>query len=362
MKFFTLLAVSLIAASSLPISPPCRAGTIEDVDRAKARDALPSFNVLRVASAVVDTETVTINGIVFEVDTTSTAGITSGNTRVNLSGGSTAAAVGTLTSDNTNAAATETVTIGSVVYTFRASPSTTANEVKVGADADASLLNLIRAINLTGTPGTDYGSATVIHPQVSAAASVTSHAFLVTAKIPGAGANSFATTETSAHLSWGASTLASGVSPTATEFTAALTTAINALNSTSLPILARNVSANEVMVTARKYALYACTETLAGSNNAWASATFFGGAQEPTTLRSVAVIQRACSTVEAALQTMHFPLLFTPTAATVQVRTAAGVLVAYDGSVVITGNTVDVNATGSTDPAATDLVTVTASN
>lgn len=124
-------------------------------------------------------------------------------------------ATGTLTSNNTNVSNDVTVTIGSTVYTFKTTLGTTTGNVLIGADADASLLNLIRAINFSGTPGTDYvGSAA--NSQVSAATSVTSHAFAVTALTSGTGANSIATTETAAGaiLAWGASTLTGGTTAT----------------------------------------------------------------------------------------------------------------------------------------------------
>lgn len=119
------------------------------------------------------------------------------------------AATGTLTSDNTNVADGAAVVIGNKTYTFRTALTPTEGEVLIGADADGSLLNLINAINHTGTPGTDY-SAAAAHTQVSAAASVTSHAFLITALVVGVAANSYATTENSNHLSFGAATLTGG--------------------------------------------------------------------------------------------------------------------------------------------------------
>lgn len=120
------------------------------------------------------------------------------------------AATGTLTSNNTNVSAGATVTIGSKTYTFRAALTPIEGEVLIGADADASLLNLIRAINHSGTAGTDY-SATAAHPTVTAATSVTSHAFAVTAATAGTAGNAIATTETSVTLSFGAATLTGGV-------------------------------------------------------------------------------------------------------------------------------------------------------
>ena len=65
--------------------------------------------------------------------------------------------------------ADETITIGNKVYTLKAAPTTLANEVLIGATAAATAANLIAAINGTGTPGTQYGSLTTPHTQVSAA-------------------------------------------------------------------------------------------------------------------------------------------------------------------------------------------------
>lgn len=121
-------------------------------------------------------------------------------------------AVGTLTSDGTNVAATETVVVGSVTYTFRASVTTTANEVKVGADAATSLANLKHAINADGTTSV-YGSATVVNPTVAAGA-LTTTTLQLYAKTGGTGGNSLASTETSAHLSFGGTTLAGGAAAT----------------------------------------------------------------------------------------------------------------------------------------------------
>lgn len=122
-------------------------------------------------------------------------------------------AKGTLTSNNTNVSNNDTVTIGSKVYTFKTTLTPTEGQVLRGASADASLLNLIRAINHTGMPGTDY-SVAVANTQVTADAAVVAHAFSVTAINPGTAANSIATTDTATTLSWGAVTLTGGFSYT----------------------------------------------------------------------------------------------------------------------------------------------------
>lgn len=127
-------------------------------------------------------------------------------------------AVATLTSTGVNVSADDTVTIGAVTYTFKASVTTTANEVKIGADAAESLANLKKAINLTGTGGTEYGSATVIHPTVRAS-TLTATTLLLVAKTAGTGGNALASTEAAATLSFGAGTFAGGAAATgATDF------------------------------------------------------------------------------------------------------------------------------------------------
>lgn len=73
---------------------------------------------------------------------------------------------GVLTVDATPTA-TNTVTIGTTVYTFETSPSS-AYDVDIGADAEGSIDNLVAAINLSGTAGTEYASGTAIHPDVEA--------------------------------------------------------------------------------------------------------------------------------------------------------------------------------------------------
>lgn len=121
----------------------------------------------------------------------------------------------TLTSDATAPSDGDTVTIGGYTYTFKTAltSSTAAFEVLIGASAAVALDNLKEAINATGTPGTNYGSKTYAHPDVTATTN-TNTTQVVEAINSGTGANAIATTETSSHLSWGASTLASGANGT----------------------------------------------------------------------------------------------------------------------------------------------------
>lgn len=136
------------------------------------------------------------------------------------------AATAVLTSDETQVTAGKTVTIGDQVYTFVAALTPVSgprqyvpNEVLIGADADASMQNLIYAINgVAAHRGTKYSMGTDANPWVSAG-SLSSHAFTVTARTTGAGGNSIAKAEDDAHLDWDGSGgfLTGGVSTVANQ-------------------------------------------------------------------------------------------------------------------------------------------------
>lgn len=113
-----------------------------------------------------------------------------------------------LTSDATNVVDGATVTIGSTVYRYKDTMAA-AYDVKIGASAQISLANLRKAINATGTPGTEYFAGTLVHPTVVASASDAT-TLTAYARIPGTAANTIATTETSTHLAWEAATLGAG--------------------------------------------------------------------------------------------------------------------------------------------------------
>lgn len=321
----------------------------------------PGVGVLRVASAVQDGETVSISPWVFEVDYTPVASIVSGRVRVDLSAAPTLAAASKILTLSGNAVAAETVSVGGVTYTWRAAVTTTANEVKVGADAAASIVNLLAAIAATpASAGVLYGSLTVVNPQVTAVGDATT--VTATAILKGTVGNAIVIGEAMTNGAWagGATTLAGGVDATAGEFTTALKAAIDAGD---YGVQAVRVSANEVLVSSTRQSMAhaATTETLAGSNNAWAAATLVGaGPGGEETLPIVMLVKRAATAVEVALGAMHFMFAFAPSLATVVVTTAAGVPKAFDGVATITGNRVTVDISGSSDWASTDLVYVQA--
>lgn len=140
-------------------------------------------------------------------------------------------AVGTLTSDATAVTDGDTVVVGatggtSKTYTARtALTNVVANEVLIGSTADGSafLANLKKAINGTGTIGTDYSIGTVVNPDIIAY-TLTTTTLKVGFRTLGTAGNAYTTTETSTHLSWGGTTLAGGVTAAGATFTLDQTT------------------------------------------------------------------------------------------------------------------------------------------
>lgn len=126
--------------------------------------------------------------------------------------GADTAASGTLTSDATAPSDGDTVTIGSVVYTYRTALSagpTVPYEVLIGVSAAVALDNLKSAIEGTAGEGTTYSTGTDAHPLATATTNTATTQVVEARSIGGAG-GSIVTTESSSHLSWGATTLVDG--------------------------------------------------------------------------------------------------------------------------------------------------------
>jgi hypothetical protein len=119
-----------------------------------------------------------------------------------------ASATGTLTLTG-NAADTETVTIGTKVYTFQTVLTDVDGNVLIGATASDSLDNLIAAINLDAGAGTLYATSMTVNTDVTAAAGA-GDTMDVTAKKAGETQNTVATTDTVTNGSWGGATLSGG--------------------------------------------------------------------------------------------------------------------------------------------------------
>jgi hypothetical protein len=119
------------------------------------------------------------------------------------------AATGTLTFAGTRPDNTNTVVIGTRTYTFKTTLAA-ADDVLIGANSTESRLNLLRAVSRTGTEGTHWGTGTALNTSVLIPVISGAHDPVFTAARTGAAGNLIATTETSPHLSWGATTLTGG--------------------------------------------------------------------------------------------------------------------------------------------------------
>ena len=321
-------------------------------------------NVLRVAAACKDGETVTIGGNVYEIDTTLVPGITAGNIRVDCNTG-TAAAVAKATLTLTDVPhADNTVIVAGETYTFKASVTTGEREVKIGATAEASIDNLVAAITAGTGGGSLYGSLTVANVGATAVKGSAS-TMVASARVPGTAGNALTSAGTMTHGSWDAATFGTtqaGVDPTAGQSSDALIAAINA--QANEVVSAFDISANEVLIVHHEIGVnaLACTETLAGTNNAWASATMYGGVALADAIPLVRMEARVPLAQEVTLDDMHFVFPFTPTKVLIDVRvTSGGARKAWDGGYTITGRRVTLSNAGSTDWATTDTVTVLAS-
>jgi len=117
-------------------------------------------------------------------------------------------------------------------------------------------------------------------------------------------------------------------------------------------------ASDEVVITADEVGavVLACTETLAGANNAWAAAAMYGGAA--AAFKRVVHTTRVPKAVEIALEAMHFAFDFEPVVLGVFVSITAtpGLAKAWDGSVSVDGNVVTLVDGGAEKLEATDTV------
>ena len=93
----------------------------------------------------------------------------------------------------------DTLTIGSQVYRFK-DVMLQAYDVFIGADEPATKVNIVAAINLSGTEGIEYYAGTAINTLVTAAAFSTDTC-LMTSKLANVASNSYVFTETFTHVS-----------------------------------------------------------------------------------------------------------------------------------------------------------------
>lgn len=146
--------------------------------------------------------------------------------------------------------------------------------------------------------------------------------------------------------------------------TAFLTALVAALNGAGIPWQGTKISANEMLIVGSRFQskAAACSETLAGSNNAWAAATCYGGEGPAEDLPVTVLVQRVPNATEVAIGNMHFHFGFAPTSVMAFVRvTSTGIPKAWVGATLLSGNRVTVDNSGATDWAETDTVIILAS-
>jgi hypothetical protein len=170
-----------------------------------------------------------------------------------------AKATGTFTGSG-NPTAAQTLTIGTKVYTFQTSLTNVDGNIKVGADLQATLVNIKNAINASGgTPGTDYATANTVHPTVTATSDATH--LVVTAKTVGVAGNLIASTGTAGSGSWGAALLAGGLDSIADEVF------IGSLNTDSIDNLVLAINLGATAGTNYSTATIANAEVTAGTRS-----------------------------------------------------------------------------------------------
>lgn len=112
-------------------------------------------------------------------------------------------AAGSIVTTGTELADGDTVTINGQVYRFKDTPSQAYDVKRNGTTAATTLENLIKAINASGTPGSEYFAGTLAHPTVQAVTALTVGAttLVLRARTSGTAGNAYTLTESSTQLS-----------------------------------------------------------------------------------------------------------------------------------------------------------------
>lgn len=156
-------------------------------------------------------------------------------------------AVGTLTFVG-NPLNTETVTIGTKVYTFQTVLTNVDGNVLIGGSAAASLANLFAAITLGAGSGVSYAALTTAHPTAFALTPV-GLTMLVYALLGGVAGNTIASTTTVTGASFSAATLLGGTAPTAQTATLNTPSTIGGANAARISSFSLNLLTGALSIT-----------------------------------------------------------------------------------------------------------------
>lgn len=323
------------AANSIATTETLTNGAFGGATLSGGAEAVAASGVVTFATAAASAgETVTIGTTVYTfvaslTDTTANqvlpgASLTASRDNLLLAinaGG--APSTGTLTL-TANAGNNETVQIGNKVYTFKTTLTGADNEVLIGANASASIDNLIAAINSAAGGGTVYGVNTARNPDVTAAAGA-GDTMDVTSTYSGSAANAIRTRETLANGSWGGALMTgatgAGVSySSATVAHPSVTGAATSTNAITVTASTAGAAGNAI----------ATTET--GANISWGGATLSSGADAVkatgTLTMSGAFVDTNTVTIGAVTYT--FVTTLTPTAGQIMIAGLRG-LVSLNG-------------------------------
>jgi hypothetical protein len=121
-------------------------------------------------------------------------------------------ASGTIVTTGTELADGDTVTVNGTIYRFKDTMAQINDVKRNGTTAATTLENLIKAINGTGTPGTEYFTGTTAHTTVRAdsALTVSSTTLTLRARTSGTGGNAYTLTKSSTQLSVSGAVLSGG--------------------------------------------------------------------------------------------------------------------------------------------------------
>jgi hypothetical protein len=323
---------------------------LKQLETLQAATGVAALNTLRLGADVPDGDSVGIGSRVYECDDRKESDVAAGRVRVPVFNGH---ANATLNFDDTqNVVDGNTVTVGTKVYTFKAVLSNVDGHVKIGPTITRSIYNLVAAMNvgypdLIDVPAcygelNDVGEGRGIAYATAMTRNLADiNAFfggdfdLQIAHWPGGAAgNSIALASTLiGNSGWAeGAQVATVPPPSAAQFAAALVTALN--NDPLGSVFAENLD-GEVVVWSRRAGdvRLPCSSSFTDAGNEWEWTTLLGGLLERNDLAVLAGVARVVTQEESNQQRMHFVFGLEPKGALVQLRSASGEHVDFEGTV-----------------------------